>query len=203
MTKGSCPLRKIAITGNIGAGKSTFLHSLENLGCYAVSSDDLVHQALNENRLIQKKIGETFGKDVLNPDNTMNKLALAEKVFQDIRKIKVLEGLLHPHVMKELQKIYKHLSPAEHKAFVVEIPLLFEGGFEDWFDTVILLTAPLSIRRRRCIARGFSESDFALREKRFIPDHAKIDKCEFVIENGSNPQQLQKQALRVAKELSL
>lgn len=123
---------KIAITGGIGSGKSTVAEIIRRQG-YAVFSCDEIYNELLQNATFVNKLAEEFD-GVLTPDGAIDRVKLSEKVFSDKTALKRLNTLTHPAVMDEVLK-----KSEGHNLSFAEVPLLFENGYEKFFDGVIVV----------------------------------------------------------------
>ncbi|MDE5722097.1 MAG: dephospho-CoA kinase [Clostridia bacterium] len=123
---------KVAITGGIGSGKSTVCEIINELG-YPVISCDEIYKALLKNTDFLKIIASEFGKDVLI-DGKLDKARLSSIVFSNDAKLKKLNDITHPEIMKNLFN-----QAEEYKICFCEVPLLFEGGYEKDFEEVIVV----------------------------------------------------------------
>lgn len=123
---------KIAITGGIGSGKSTVAEIIRRQG-YAVFSCDEIYNELLQNAAFVNKLAEEFD-GVLTPDGAIDRIKLSEKVFSDKSALKRLNALTHPAVMYEVLK-----KSEGHNLSFAEVPLLFENGYEKFFDGVIVV----------------------------------------------------------------
>jgi dephospho-CoA kinase len=178
-------LIKIAVTGGIATGKTTACRYFEKLGAYVVDSDKVSSKLITKLE-IRKKLVKLLGKDILEKGK-INKEKIAFKVFKNKKKLKELENLLHPLVLKEIEKEVKKAIKT-HKIFIVEMPLLFELKQEKFYDFVIVVTAKKDICKKR-----FLKKNFEVRIKKQMPIKEKIKKADFVIKNNSNFVNLKKQ----------
>ena len=178
----------IAVTGDIGAGKSTVSKILaEKLGCERLDADviakslwlrdDVKAQAVNR---WGEKILDTSGK-ILIPE-------IAKIIFNDETENKFCNSMLHPLAMAELER-----QSRENKNIVLEIPLLFEAGSSfDWINFVVYVTANFDVRTERCrVSRGWSIEELRRREKMLLSQREKISMSDFVINNGGNISELE------------
>ena len=187
---GNAKIRKIAVTGTLSAGKSTACETLYQLGAYVLKADDIVHDLLSHNVDIIQKIKEMFNSDVI-VQGKIDRKKLADSVFNHPEKLQALEEVLHPKVVETIQKTYTDIKDSrDYKAFVVEFPLLFEINFNEWFDEIVYITANSALRKKRFLAKGFDESQFLAREKRFIPESEKLSKSNIIIENNGSIENL-------------
>ena len=171
----STPRRPIAvaITGGIGAGKSTALDAFRAHGAATVSSDEIVHHLLATDDGVRDAIVERLGEDVLT-DGRPDRAKIAEAVFGDREHLAWLEGLLHPLVSREYLAWREQLAELDDppRVCVTEVPLLYEVGAEDRFDKVVVITAPTAVREQR---RRVARDD---RDSRLLPDREKVKRAD-------------------------
>lgn len=176
----------VAITGGIGAGKSTALASFRHHGAATVSSDEIVHHLLATDPEVKKALVERLGDEILGEDGAPDRERIAFRVFRDREALDFLEQLLHPLVSREYLAWREHLAalPDPPRVCVTEVPLLYEAGAEERFDKVVVITAPTKLREAR---RGGRKDD---RESRLIPDREKAKRADFVYVNTGTPEEL-------------
>ncbi|HEX4837809.1 MAG TPA: dephospho-CoA kinase, partial [Solirubrobacteraceae bacterium] len=140
----------VGLTGGMGAGKSTALRALEELGAQALSTDAVVHELYTDER-IRDAVVERWGSEVA-PGGVVDRAVVAAKAFAGgAEDRKWLESLLWPLVGVRIAAWLEHvraLRPAPMAA-VVEVPLLFEADMEAAFDATIAITAPEELRAAR------------------------------------------------------
>ncbi len=170
------------MTGGIGSGKSTATAFLAELGAAVVSADELVHHLLEEQAIIER-VERHFGGDVLE-EAQVDRPALAQIVFNDTGELVWLESLLHPHVKRLIDDWAREQEARRPRPplLVAEVPLLFETDMADVFDYILLVTAPEAQRRRRLTAKVTAE-EFTRRAGRQLPEHDKVARSDFVVEN--------------------
>lgn len=176
----------VAITGGIGAGKSTALESFRRHGAATVSSDEIVHHLLATDPEVKRALVERFGEEILGEDGAPDRERIAFKVFRDREALEFLEKLLHPLVSREYMTWREQLAnlPNPPEVCVTEVPLLYEVGGEKRFDKVVVITAPRKLREAR---RGGAPDD---RESRLIPDREKVKRADFAYVNTGTPDEL-------------
>lgn len=125
---------KIAVTGGIGSGKSTVCKIIEQSG-FPIYSCDAVYSELLNGKVLPAKIAEEFGCGVLNTDGTLNRRALSEMVFGNEKLLQKLNNITHSEIFKAM------FAKAESDSGLVffEVPLLFEGEYQNLFDGVIVV----------------------------------------------------------------
>ncbi|MSO96517.1 MAG: dephospho-CoA kinase [Thermoleophilia bacterium] len=165
----------VAITGGIGAGKSTVLAAFRGCGAATVSSDEIVHHLLRSDLAVRAALVERLGEEILDEEGIPDRPAIAAIVFADADALAFLEGLLHPLVSREYLTWYEQLGRLDEPPLVcaTEVPLLYESGGESRFDRVVVVTAPRQLREQRRHAPQDS------REDRLLDDGEKIAKADF------------------------
>ena len=176
----------VAITGGIGAGKSTALASFRRHGAATVSSDEIVHHLLATDPDVKEALVARLGEDILGDDGAPDRERIAHRVFRDREALDFLEKLLHPLVSREYMTWRDQLAtlPDPPEVCVTEVPLLYEVGAETRFDKVVVVTAPTKLREAR---RGGQTDD---REARLIPDRDKAKRADFTYVNTGTPDEL-------------
>jgi dephospho-CoA kinase len=176
----------VAITGGIGAGKSTALECFRRHGAATVSSDEIVHHLLATDPEVKRALLDRLGEEILGEDGTPDRERIAFRVFKDRDALDFLEKLLHPLVSREYMTWREQLAalPNPPEVCVTEVPLLYEAGAETRFDKVVVVTAPAKLREAR---RGGWTDD---RESRLVPDREKAKRADFTYVNTGTPDDL-------------
>ena len=143
-----------------------------------LETDEKVHQ------MVVKEFGEDSFKD-----GKPNKSYLAKEVFSDPIKLEKIESILHPRVIKSIEKSSSELLQ-KNKVVFIEAALIYEADMEDMFDYVVLITAERDIRLKRKISSGITEADFCKRELNQIPEEEKKKRADFIFSNNSTKTEL-------------
>lgn len=179
-------LLKVAVTGGLASGKSTVCSLFQELGSYVVSSDRIVHHLLSSDTNLGKKIIKLLGNEIIE-NGQFSRKKIAEKVFADSELLKKYEAIIHPSVWQEIEQERKNAEKAHSKLFIVELPLLFEAGFETFFDYTITVVAPENLRIKRYLLKThLSEMDFHRRVLRQLPVEIKEKNADTVIVNDGS-----------------
>ena len=185
---------KIGLTGGIGCGKSTVIAHLREAGLTTIESDAIVRQLLQSDGSIVSAIFERWGRAVAAPDGSLDRKAIARRVFSDDSDLRWLEQLLHPRVRERWES---ELHQSSSDQVVVEIPLLFEKNLETHFDFTVCVESAEFLVNRRMIGRGYSKEDVERRRRRQLPIQEKIERANFVLSNSGSLQFLKLQTQRL------
>ena len=184
---------RVAITGGIGSGKSTFANYLASKGYAVINADDISKDILSFDEKIKKKIIKEFGRDSYK-DGKLNKKFIASRVFSNPANLFKLNSILHPQVLQKIDTLIKIKYKDENIVFI-EAALIYEADLEKMFNYVILVTADFNIRLKRCIESGkFTEDDFIKRDKNQIPQEEKEKRADFIFSNNGSEKDLIKKA---------
>lgn len=140
-------IRWIALTGTMASGKSTVLSLLKKAGYPVYSADEISRQLTQINQQGYQAIVLAFGKEMLSEDQTLDRVKLADIVFHDEAKRKQLEAILHPLIRHQIQEAKQQNQTISF----VEVPLLFECGWEKDFDESWLVTCSQETCIKRCM----------------------------------------------------
>lgn len=175
----------VGLTGGIGAGKSTALAALEDLGAATLSTDEVVHE-LYQTPEVREAVLERFG--------TVDRGELARRAFGTREGREWLEGLLWPKV-GERMVAWRASVPDTARAAVVEVPLLFESGMEAAFDATIAVIADEDLRAQRAGARGHEA--LAERSARQLTQQEKAHRATYTVVNDGTVEQLERKLSEV------
>ena len=169
-------LRKIAITGGLASGKSTVLAWFKDQGAYCVSGDKIAHHLL---KIHQKRILEAFG--------TIDRDELGKLVFDDREKLSKLEAVLHPPLLCEIEQHMKRAEKQNCSLFVCEVPILFEKGWNSYFDeTITILTNEEVAIERYDLGRA----EYKRRMQYQLSPQTKATKSTHVVTNNGTREDL-------------
>lgn len=179
---------KIGVTGGIGSGKSLLVSELERLGAVVYHADKKAKELVYLPE-VKESIIKLFGEKAFEND-TYNTKYIASIVFEDAIKLQALNSIIHPAVFKDLDR-FCHQN--EGKTIVYESALMMETGHTHLFDKVILVTAPLSLRIERVMARdGVDRNAVLKRIEKQWSDEKKRDLADIIIENIDKEETLNK-----------
>lgn len=183
---------KIGITGGIGSGKSYVSRLLtEHYGIPVYNTDSEAKRLMLSNEGIRRRLTALLGKEVYKSDGTLNKPLLANYLFADSCHAGQINAIVHPQVKADFLKWADLQTGCEIVA--LESAILFESGFDNIVDKVVMVYAPVELRIRRVMLRdSTTEEKIRQRIVAQMDDKAKQDRSDFIIFNdGSRPLNLQ------------
>lgn len=169
----------VGITGGMGCGKSTAARMLERRGFQRIDSDQLVRDRILTSPDVIAALAERFGPTVV-VEGSVERAALGARVFSDAAALQWLEDLVHPRVFALWQEAFA----AEPQArWVVEVPLLFEKGLENWFDFTVCVACSPALQLARLEQRGVPRELAGQRISKQLPLAQKIELSDIVLWN--------------------
>ncbi len=194
-------MRVIGLTGGIASGKSRVASLLASWGAIVIDADLVAHRVLERGKRTQEKIRQAFGKRVFH-GKMIDRKALGKIVFRNEQKRKELEKIVHPQAKRILTRRVRELSRKEIPFVFLEIPLLFEVGWEKRVDEVWLVYAPLITQKTRLAKRDrLNEREVERRLSAQLPWGEKVKKTTRLIDNSGRWEDTVKQVQRLFKEI--
>jgi dephospho-CoA kinase len=193
----------VALTGNIGAGKSTVADLFRRWGATIIDADQLVREIQAPEQPALAAIASKFGPGVLAPDGSLDRAALRRRVLADASSMAELNRIVHPEVRRRRQQLLDEAQARGDRIVISDIPLLFEADDPSTFDAVILVDAPASVRRARLLASrdlGAEEIDRMFSAQ--LSPNLKRPRSDYIIDNDGDLRSLERAAQKVWQALS-
>ncbi len=177
----------IGILGGICSGKSTVAAEFGKLGCAVIDADRIAHALLDQTD-VAEKILDSFGRELLDESGRIDRLRLARVVFSNPDKLKSLTDILHPIVLRDVDKLIgKFEQDGTIRAIALDMPLLIEVGWAQRCDKLVFVECLEDLRLERAKKAGFlDENRIKIREKFQISLDTKRDLADNTIENNSD-----------------
>jgi dephospho-CoA kinase len=184
----------VGVTGGIGSGKTTVCRCFSKLGRTVFSADEIARRLLADNARVAQAVRRTFGADVIDAAGKVDRRALAGVVFRDPQKLRTLNAITHPRVVRALMLEIGRLHSGKRFPYVVvEAALVFEAGLENLFDVILTVEAPVSLRLARSVKSGaFSRADFLRRVRTQLPSSTRKSLSHIVVKNTGSASELEK-----------
>lgn len=192
----------VGLTGGIASGKSTVSRIFEQAGIPVICADELAREVVRPGSKGLAEIRRIFGEDVLDESGNLDREAMARQVFQDHSKRKILESIIHPRVEEEQNKKLAALERQGYSMAVVDVPLLYESGWERFVDLVVVVYASRDTQTERLMNRdGMSADDARSRLEAQMPIDDKRRRADRLVDNGKSLQHTRRQVESLIEEL--
>jgi dephospho-CoA kinase len=195
-------MKWIGLTGGIATGKSTAKKLIEGLGYPVIDADMISHDITQVGREGYEKIVSHFGKQILQADQSLNRKALGQVIFNDAGQRLQLEQILHPLIQAEVQRQKEDHAVNQHKLCFYDVPLLFEKDLKKNFDFVVLVWCDPVMQKFRLMARNQlteAEAESRLSSQTDMP--FKIKNSHYCLDNSTDVHGLDKQVQRLVQTL--
>ncbi|MGE5576881.1 MAG: dephospho-CoA kinase [Syntrophothermus sp.] len=193
---------RLGLTGGIATGKSTVSKMLAELGATVIDADAIAREVVEPGRPAWREIVGRFGETVLGPGRALDRRRLGGIVFADERAREDLNRIVHPRVAEEMRRRATAAGKAGARVVVLDIPLLFEAGWRDKVDKVLVVAAAPEIQIERLMARDkFSLQEARTRIAAQMPLAEKVRLADYVITNDGAPGETRKQVEELWKKL--
>ncbi len=171
----------VGLTGGIGSGKSRVLQLFAAQGVPYYTADIQAKRLMQTDSGIRKALIRSFGEDVFDSGGRLNTRYLAEIVFRDTSRLRILNEIVHPAVHRDFIRWKNEIS---YPYVIYENAVLFESGADVFCDFIMVITAPENERIRRVVERdGVTEEQVRDRIRNQLPEREKIKRADYVIHN--------------------
>jgi dephospho-CoA kinase len=191
---------KLGLTGGIASGKSVVGEMFVKLGAHLIQSDAVAHSLMQPGRAVYEEVVRRFGREILNPDGTIDRSRLAEAAFgtpgsappRVPPRVKELNEIVHPAVIDYEKQWMEEIGRRDANAIaIVEAALILEAGAGGRFDRLIVVTCHPEQRiqrfaRRLQISEAEARAEVTRRMAAQLPDEEKIKAADFVIDNSGS-----------------
>lgn len=183
----------IGLTGNIATGKSLVREMLEYLGAQGIDADQLAHDVIDPGTQGYLRVIQEFGKEILTPENTIDRSKLASIVFKNRHSLTKLESIIHPLVAEEINNL---ITSSSRDVLVLEAIKLIEANLYLLCDSVWVTVTPPELQLQRLNQfRGMEESEAQLRIEMQSSQESKLQYADVIIENNGSLEWLWRQVI--------
>ena len=176
----------IGLTGGIGSGKTEVTHVLRELGAVVIESDKVAHLSYRPGTEAYDEIIEQFGKEVLDDSGVIDRAKLGGLVFSGPDLRIRLENIVWPAVRSWITERLIKEKERGTKIIVIEVPKLFEAGWEDLADAIWTVEAPSDVIAQRVNVRSnLSETETNTRVQAQITRAERAERADLLIENSA------------------
>lgn len=194
---------KVGLTGGLASGKSFVGSALESLGCRLIRADLLGHQVLARDGEAYADVVAAFGPGILDEDGGIDRRKLAAEVFGHPERLQLLNGLVHPWVVRREERQIAEFAAAEPRGIaVVEAAILIETGSYRRFDRLIVVVCGEQEQIRRAIKRDhLTREEVEARLRHQLPLAEKEKYADFVIDTSGEKEETLRQVRAVYEVL--
>jgi len=191
----------IAVTGNIGSGKTTLCNFLKEFGAVVIDTDALARKILN-NKIIKGQLIKHFGKKILNKDKNLNisREKLRNLAFNNKNNCLQLNRITHQLIIKKIkQKIYN----LKKEEIILDIPLLIEGeGMFSLADKIIVVVTEETLQKQRLV-NIYNKKEIEAIMNQQLDNTFKQKFADYIINNNSSIKELKEKAEQVWQQIKL
>jgi len=174
---------RVGLTGGIGCGKSTVATMMRALGCHVIEADPLAHKLIEPGQPAFQEVVRAFGADILHSDGQVDRGKLGAIVFADMDKLLRLNAIVHPRVLKELERLFSEYAVANPRGVaVIEAALLIEAGYVKHLDRLVVAWCKPEQQMERLLARGMSREQIEQRLGAQMPLDEKCRRADDVVD---------------------
>ena len=191
----------LGITGSIGSGKTTIAKIFSKRHFNRIDADEIGHQII-KNEEIKDKIIKAFGKDVLDKNGEIGRNRLGSVVFNDDKKLKKLDSIMHPLIIEEIKNQIRQIQKkcGGNAKIIVDAPLLLETKAKNLVDRIIVVKCSKeNILKRN---KNFPKEKIERILKAQMPLNEKLKFADFVVDNNKDSGHLEKQVEKIIKKLN-
>ena len=192
----------LGLTGAIGSGKSAVLAEFSKRNWKCIDADKLCHTVYEKapNDFVSE-LRKLFGDSCIDASNKIDRSVIAKAVFSNRELLEKLEKLVIPEFEKEFAGFISNCRNENVNA-VCEVPLLFESGYQKYFDAVVGIWTPDELRHRRLYSlRNMSHDDIAARERNQFSPEKKIEMADYCIVNDGTIEDISRQIDLLLQEI--
>ncbi|HEV2400003.1 MAG TPA: dephospho-CoA kinase [Candidatus Sulfotelmatobacter sp.] len=204
---------KVGLTGGIAAGKSVVGEMFVALGAHLVQADRIAHSLMQPGEPVYNEVVRHFGREILNPDGSVNRVKLAEAAFgapeagERPARVEELNRIVHPAVIRSQEEWMNAISLQDpHGVAIVEAALLLEAGAAKRFDSLLVVTCKTEQRAERFAKRQkidleTARAEVARRMSAQFPDEEKVKAADYVIDNSGSLAHTREQVQQVWEKM--
>lgn len=174
----------VGLTGGLASGKTTIAGLFQECGAFLIQADQLARTVVAPGRIAWKEIVKTFAPHVLQADCTLDRGVLAELVFQDPRKLSLLNRIVHPRVAREQVRQTNVIARQRPNAVIIyDAALLIEARAHERMDRIIVVTASQTIQIQRARQRdGLTKKEALARIRGQLPLRTKRRFADYILD---------------------
>lgn len=192
----------VGLTGARASGKSTVLNMFKDLGAVTINCDYLIHLLQQKDTEQTKALVHILGESILLEDGRINRKELSKMIVEDPSILKLLEQVFYPSLKVMMKKLIKTAEQAQQKIVVIEIPLLFEGGFQNLVDTTVVTSCGQDVSDKRTLKRdGIDEKTLEVLSRNRLKDKDLVALSKNIINTNVDIEKTEAQVVLMFADL--
>lgn len=191
------------LTGGMGCGKSFVAEAFRDLGCHIVEADELGRDVMKPGGGAYHNIVQIFGRDIVDEEGNLNRLALAQRVFKDPAALSKLNNIVHPAVRARARQQFEQIRRDHSDAIVIYVAaILIESGANREVEKIVVVDCSKERQVERAMRRpGAVEADVLARIATQLPSAARLRYADYVIDTNGTKEEALRQTKEVYDEL--
>ena len=195
-------MKIIGLTGGIACGKSTVSTELRALGAAIVDADALAHELSQPHQLLYNAYVQRFGREIVTADGTLDRAAIARRVFADPAVRAEVDAIAHPLIRMAAEERLRAARDENKRAAVLDVPLLFEAGWDALADETWVVALPREEQLKRLLSRdkAMDEGEARARIAAQMPLAEKCARADVIIDNSGTKEEIREYIGKLWKE---
>ena len=195
-------MKIIGLTGGIACGKSTVSTELRALGAAIIDADALAHELSQPHQPLYNAYVQRFGREIVTENGTLDRAAIARRVFADPAVRAEVDAIAHPLIRMAAEERLRAARDENKRAAVLDVPLLFEAGWDALADETWVVALPREEQLARLLARDTSmdEGEARARIAAQMPLAEKCARADVIIDNSGTKEEIREYIGKLWKE---
>ena len=195
-------MKIIGLTGGIACGKSTVSTELRALGAAIIDADALAHELSQPYQPLYNAYVQRFGREIVTADGTLDRAAIARRVFADPAVRAEVDAIAHPLIRMAAEERLRAARDENKRAAVLDVPLLFEAGWDALADETWVVALPREEQLKRLLARdkAMDEGEARARIAAQMPLAEKCARADVIIDNSGTKEEIREYIGKLWKE---
>lgn len=192
----------IGLTGGIASGKSTVVEMIKEAGYKVIDADQLVHDMQTKGGRLYRSLLDWLGEAILLSDGELNRPKLGQLIFSS-EEMRHQSAEIQGKIIREELAAKRDCLAEEEDVFFMDIPLLIENNYQDWFDQIWLVAVSPEVQRQRLMKRNHLSAEEAdMRIASQMPLSEKLPYASLVIDNNGSIDDLKEKVKNAIKDLA-
>lgn len=191
----------IGITGSIGSGKTAAAKIFSSHHFNRIDADEISHRLMKNNSEIKNKLIKNFGNEILGKNKNIDRKKLGDIAFNDNKKLKKLNSIMHPKIINEIKNQIKKIQEkcGSDAKIVIDAPLLIETNLKNYVDKIVVVKSD----KRKIFVRNknFSKDEIERILKAQMPLQEKLKYADFLVDNNKDLKHLEKEVMKMVNNL--